>query len=114
MSEDGECPGTSRRDRKCDGSAGASRANEENGFVRRVIAFPLHPQHATNAIEHGTDPASIVVAADHIERADLTSSRMQLVDEGQHPLLVRHRDQHAGEISRRPCPGDEGGQVICA
>ena len=38
---------------------------------------------------------------------------MQLVYEGQHPLLVRHRDQNAGEISSRPCPGDEGGQVIC-
>ena len=51
-------------------------ADEKNGFVRRVITFPLHSEHATEAIEHGADPASIVIATDDVECADLTSSRI--------------------------------------
>ena len=110
--EYGQRPGTRRRDRKCDGSARATGADEKNGFVGRVITFPLHSEHATEAIEHGTDPASIAMATDDVECADLTSSWMKLVDKSQHPLLMRHRDQYAGQISHRPCTGHECGQVI--
>src|SRR5206468_6737348 len=74
--EYGKCPCTRGRDRKCDSSACPSGADEKNGLVRRVITFPLHSEHATEAIEDGTDPASIVVATDDVECADLTSSRM--------------------------------------
>jgi hypothetical protein len=74
--EYGKCPGTRGRDRKCDSSACAPGTDEKNGFVRGVITFPLHPEHAAEAIEDGTNPASIVMATDHVERAHLTSSRM--------------------------------------
>src|SRR5205823_932340 len=74
--EYGKCPGTRRRDRKCDSSARASGPDEKNGFVRGVITFPLHSEHATEAIERGTDPASIVMATDDVECADLTSSQI--------------------------------------
>src|SRR5438552_14583198 len=76
-----KCPRTRRRDRKCDRPACASGADEKNGFVRGVITFPLHSEHATEAIEHGTDPASSVIASDDVECADLTSSQIQFVDE---------------------------------
>ena len=110
--EDGECPGTRGGDRECNRSACATGADEKNGFVRRVIAFPLHPEHTTEAIEHGTGPASIVMATDDVECADLTGGRMQFVDTSQHPLLVRHRDEQPGEICHRSCTGDECGQII--
>ena len=74
--EYGKCPGTRGRDRKCDSSACASGADEKNGFVRGVITFPLHSEHATEAIERGTDPTSIVMATDDVECADLTSSQI--------------------------------------
>src|SRR6266496_5019884 len=90
-----KCPSTRGRDRKCDSPACASGADEKNGFVRRVITFPLHSEHATEAIERGTDPASIVMATDDVECADLTSSQIEFVDKSQHALLVRHRHQHA-------------------
>src|SRR6185437_326533 len=74
--EYGKRPGTRGPDSKCDSSAGAPGTDEKDRFVRRVIAFPLHPEHAAEAIEDGTDPASIVIATDHVERAHLPSSRM--------------------------------------
>jgi len=91
---------------------GAAGADEKHGFVRRVMTFPLHPEHATQAIEHGTHPASIVVAADDVDRADLMGGRMQFVDEVQHPLFMRHRDQHAGQVPRRTGTRNERRQVI--
>ncbi|KPD17853.1 hypothetical protein ADM96_16255 [Burkholderia sp. ST111] len=42
----------------------------------------------------------------------MTSSRIQLVDKREHPLLMRHCDEHPGEIAHRSCTGDEGRQVI--
>lgn len=39
-------------------------------------------------------------------------SLFSMVQAGQHLLLVRHRDQHAGEISHCSCTGGECGQVI--
>jgi hypothetical protein len=110
--EYGKRSGTRGRDSKCNRSAGAPGADQKDGFVRRVIAFPLHPKDAAEAIEDGTDPASTVITTDHVERAHLPSSRMQVVDEGHHPLLVWHRHEHAGEIFDRSCTGDECGQVI--
>ena len=50
-----------------------------------MVAFPLHPKNATDAIEYRADPTSICLAADDVERADLASSRMKFVDEFQHP-----------------------------
>src|SRR6185503_2395706 len=87
-------------------------ADEKDRFVRRVIAFPLHPEDAAEAIEDGANPASIVMAADYVERAHLSSRRMQLIDTSHHPLLVWHRHEHAGEIFHHSCTGDECGQVI--
>src|SRR6266568_7460555 len=86
--EYGKRPGIRERDGKRDSSACAPGTDEKNGFVRRVITFPLHPEDAAEAIEDGTDPASIVIATDYVERAHLASSRMQVVDKGHHPLLV--------------------------
>ena len=77
------------------------------------MTFPLHSEDATDTVEHGTDPATIVIAANHIQGADLASGRVELVDEREHPLLMRHRDQNAREISRRPRPSDESQQVVC-
>ena len=82
--------GTCGPDSKCDSSACAPGTDEKNRFVRGVITFPLHPEDATEAIEDGADPAPIFVATDDVEGAHLTSSRMQVVDEGHHPLLVWH------------------------
>ena len=79
----------------------------------RMVAFPLHPKNAADAIRYRADPASIRFAADDVERADLTSGRIQLVDKCEHPLLMRHSDQHAGQIAHRSCTADEGRQVIC-
>lgn len=110
--EYGECPGTCGRDSKSYCSTGASGTHEQNGFVHRVVPFPLHSEHAAEPIEHGTDPASIGIATDDVESADLTSRRMQFVHKSKHPLLMGHRDQHAGEISHRSCTGDKRGQVI--
>jgi hypothetical protein len=58
--EYGKRPGTRGCDRKCDSSACAPGTDEQNGFVRWVITFPLHSEHAAEAIEDGTNPASIV------------------------------------------------------
>jgi hypothetical protein len=74
--EYGKRPGTRGPDSECDSSACAPGTNEKDRFVRRVITFPLHPEDATDAIEDGTNPASIVMATNHVERAHLTSSRM--------------------------------------
>ena len=60
--EYGKRPGTRGRDGKRDSSACAPGTDEKNGFVRRVITFPLHPEDAAEAIEDGTNPASIVMA----------------------------------------------------
>src|ERR1700688_416850 len=61
------------RDRKRDGAPCASGADEKHGLIRRVVAFPLHPKNATNAIKYRADPTSIRLATDDVERADLTS-----------------------------------------
>jgi hypothetical protein len=74
--EYGKRSGTRGPDRKCDSSACTPGTDEKNGFVRRVITFPLHPEHAADAIEDGTNPASIVMATDHAKCAHLTSGRM--------------------------------------
>ena len=105
--EYGKCPGARRCDRKCDCSASAAGANEKDGFVRGVVAFPLHSKHATQAIEHGADPAPVVTAANDVERANLAGRRVLFVDKVQHPLLMRHRDEQAGEISHRARTRDE-------
>src|SRR5437764_14915047 len=76
--EYGKCPCTRGRDRKCDSSACPTAAGEKNGLVRRVMTFPLHSDHATEAVEDGTDPVSIVMATHDVEGAGLTSSRRQL------------------------------------
>ncbi|KQX22990.1 hypothetical protein ASD05_11605 [Variovorax sp. Root434] len=77
-----------------------------------MVTLPLHAKHTTEPVEYGTDPAPILIATDDVECADLPGRRIQFVDKGQHPLLMRHRDQHAGEIPQRSCAGDEGREVI--
>src|SRR4030095_3115486 len=88
--EYGKRPGTRGSDSKCDGPACAPGPGEKHRLVPRRITFPLQPEDAAEAIEDGTDPASVVMATDYVERAHLTGSRMQFVDEGHHPLLVWH------------------------
>ena len=88
--EYGKRLGAGGRDGKCDGAARAAGANQKNRFVCRVITFPLHAEHATEAIERGPDPPTILGATNDIDCADLTSRRMQFVDKRQHALLMRH------------------------
>jgi hypothetical protein len=78
-----------------------------------VNTFPLHAKHAAGAIEHGTNPAAIVITTDDVERTNLASCRVQLVDKGKHLLLMRHRDQQAGKISHGSCACNERGQIGC-
>jgi hypothetical protein len=100
------------RDRECDGAPGAAGTDEKHRLIRRMVAFPLHSKNAADAIEYCADPATVWFAADDVERADLTSGRMQFVDKFQHPLFVRHGDEQAGEVAHRSCTGNKGGQVL--
>ena len=106
-----KCACARRCDRKGNRPACTSGADEKNGLACRMITFPLHAEHTTDPVEHGTDPASVHVAADDIEGADLTSTHIQFVDVSHHVLLVRHCHQDAGEVSQHSCARDECGEV---
>lgn len=74
--ENGECSGTRRCDRERNGSACASGADEQHGFVCWMKAFPLHTENAAKTVERCPDPASIAVAADNVDGANVTRGRM--------------------------------------
>lgn len=109
---DSQRSSTRRRDGKCDRSACASSTDQKNVFVRWMVAFPLHAKNTAEAIEYGADPTSVCLATNDVDCTDLTRSRMKFVDNIQHPLLMRHGDQDAGEIVQRSGTLHERGQII--